>query len=254
MWILLFGPIFALLPRRWRRSLPFHDAVHWHSAVIVSGIVETVVAIGALMVWYSYSVTTWVSRMLDNALSQSAPTGITDHEVGFAGLLIVVTHPLTWLIAFFVVEGAVRVCGAITDNILGVFPLYLLAKLSAKIRGYEEPLPPGTPQFEKSHVESYVDTMRDKVMTSRLAKLADEVFFSNSNSEELLEIHACRAKADWDPPRVVRYEDRYYRLEASVRGATPRPFIYKLRRLPAGVPGRTVLIYAPDDVPIIANR
>lgn len=254
MWILLFGPIFALLPRRWRRALPFHDAVHWHSAAVVSGLVESLVAIGALIVWYSYSVTTWVSRMLDNALSQSAPTGITDHEVGFAGLLIVATHPLTWLIAFFVVEGAVRACGGITDNILGVFPLYVLAKLSGKLRGYEEPLPPGTPQFEKSHVASYVGTMHDKVMTSRLAKIPDELFFSNSNSEELLDIHASHAKADWEPPRVVRYEDRYYRLEAAVRGSGPRPFIYKLRRLPAGVPGRTVLIYAPDDVPIIANR
>jgi len=59
---------------------------------------------------------------------------------------------------------------------------------------------------------------------------------------------------DWNPPRVVRYEDRYYRLEDYARGSGPRPFVYRLRRLAAGVPGRTVLVYSPDEAPITANR
>lgn len=254
MWVYLLGPILSVMPRRWRRALPFHQAVPWHSAVIVSGIVEAGVAIFALIYWHSYSVTTWVSRMLDSALSQSAPTGITDHEVGFAALIIVVTHPLTWLILFFVVEGFVRLCGAFSDTVLGVFPLYLADKLFAKILGLEAPLPPGAPRFEKSHVASYVETMRDKVMTSRLTELPDELLLTAANSGELLEIRSSRSKPEWDPPRVVRYEDRYYRLEESVRGSAPRPFIYKLRRLSAGVPGRTVLVYNPDVVPVIAAR
>lgn len=254
MWILLLGPFVALLPRRWRRALPFHDAVHWHSAVIVSGMAESLIAIGALLYWYSYSVTTWVSRMLDNALSQSAPTGITDHEVGFVALMILATHPLTWVICFFGLEGMVRLCCAFTDTVLGVFPLYVVEKIHSKIRGYEDPLPPGMPRFEQSNVSSYVGTMREKIAAARRPDLPDELFGTTVDSEEILEIRSSHPKTDWDPPRVVRYEDRYYRLEASLQGTAPRRFIYKLRRLPAGVPGRTVLIYAPDEVPVIASR
>ena len=254
MWILLLGPFVALLPRRWRRAVSFHEAIHWHSAAIVSGMAESLIALVALMYWYSYSVTTWVSHMLDNALSQSAPTGATDHEVGFVALVIVATHPLTWALCFFGVEGMVRLCAAFTDTVLGLLPLFVLEKIYSKIRGHEEPVPPGTPKFEQSHVSSYVGTMRDKIITARLAELPDELYRSTADSEELLEIRASRAKADWDPPRVVRYEDCYYRLEACARASAPRPFVYRLRRLPAGVPGRTVLTYAPSEVPVIAER
>lgn len=254
MWIYLLAPFLTVMPRRWRFALPFHQAVPWHTGVVVSGIAETGIAIFALVYWYSYSVTTWVSRMLDSALSQSAPTGITDHEVGFAALIIVVTHPVTWLILFFIVEGVVRLCGAFTDTVLGVFPLYVADKIYSKIRGFEPPLPPGAPVFEKSHVASYVDTMRDKIMISRLRELPDELALTSQSSDEFLEIRSSRPKPDWDPPRVVRYEDRYYRLEEVARGSAPRPFIYKLRRLPAGVPGRTVIVYSPDVVPVIASR
>jgi hypothetical protein len=96
--------------------------------------------------------------------------------------------------------------------------------------------------------------MRDKVVTARLSQVADEHCVIKSEAEEFLEIRACRAKLDWTPPRVVRYQDRYYRLEEFVRKSGARPFIYKLRRLAAGVPGRTVLLYSPEEEPVIASR
>src|SRR6266566_9626061 len=56
------------------------------------------------------------------------------------------------------------------------------------------------------------------------------------------------------PPRTVRYQDTYYRLEAASLGERPRPFHYTLRRLPVGVPGRTVLLYTPADAVIRQER
>jgi hypothetical protein len=253
-WTYLLGPFLSLLPRRWRKALPFHDAVPWHFASIVSGLGESAIALAALLYWYSYSVTTWVSRLLDNALSKSAPIGITDHEVGFAALLIWTTHPLTWFIACFAVEGMARLCAAFTDTVLGAFPLYLLDKIYSRIRGLEEPQPPGTPRFAQSHASSYVSTLREKIAASRLQKVPDELRITKDESEELMEIRACRAKQEWDPPRVVRYEDCYYRLEECARGSAPRPYIYRLRRLAAGVPGRTVLSYSPDEAPVVTSR
>jgi hypothetical protein len=254
MWLYVLGPLVAFLPRRWRRALPFHDAVPWHSAVILSGMAEFLFAVVALLSWYSYSVTTWFSLLLDNAHRQRAPTGLTVHDVGFAALVIVVAHPLTWVIAFFALEGVVRLSAAFTDTVVGVFPLYLADKIYVKVRAIEDRQPPGTPEFEKSHFSSYVETVREKIASSRQAEVPDELRVTTTDSEELLEIRSCRRKRDWDPPRVVRYEDRYYSLEESARGSAPRPFVYKLRRLPKGVPGRRVLIYAPAAIPVVAPR
>ncbi|HKN73858.1 MAG TPA: hypothetical protein VJW94_01675 [Candidatus Acidoferrum sp.] len=254
MWIFFLGPFLSLLPTRWRKSLPFYQAVHWHSASILSGLAESVIALTALLYWYSYSVTTWVSRALDSALSRSAPTGLSVNDVGFAALVVWATHPLTWTLAFFGVEGIARLCAGFTDTVLGVFPLYLVEKTYSKIfrRGAAEPA--GTVKFSQSHVSSYVDTVKGKVLTARLSQIPDELCVAKNAAEEILEIRAWCAKLDWTPPRVVRYEDRYYRLEECARGPAPRPFVYKLRRLAVGVPGRTVLIYSPDEAPVTADR
>jgi len=253
-WLYLLAPALALLPKRWRRRLPFHDAVPWHFASLASGIAESGLALFALLLWYSYSVTTWVSRLLENAMPKAGPVEITDHEIGFAALLVVATHPLTWLIAYFALEGAVRLCAAFTDTVLGVLPLYVVERLYAKIRGYQDPQPPGTPHFAQSNVSSYVNTLKEKLTTERLPHLPDEVSVSTAGSEEILEIHSSHAKPEWDPPRVVRCDDRYYRLEEAFRGPAPRPFIYRLRRLSAGVPGRTVIVYQLPETSPAANE
>jgi hypothetical protein len=254
MWIFLLGPLLSLLPKRWRKALPFRDAVHWRSAAILSGLAESVIALAGLMYWYSYSATTWVSRALDNVLGKNAPTTITDHDIGFAALVVWATHPLTWAIAFVGIEGMARLCAAFTDTVLGVFPLYLLEKIYSKIFRRGAPQPASAVNFSRSHVASYVDTVKEKVLTARLSQVPDELHVAKNDSEEILEIRAWCAKPDWTPPRVVRYDDRYYRLEESSRGSAPRPYVYKLRRLAAGVPGRTVLTYSPDEAPILASR
>jgi hypothetical protein len=254
MWILLLGPFLSLLPRRWRKALPFYDAVHWRSASILSGLAESVMALAGLMYWYSYSVTTWVSRALDNVLGKNAPTTITDHDIGFAALVIWATHPWTWAIVFFGVEGLTRVLAALADTVLGLFPLYLLEQIYSKIFRNGTPEAAGAVKFSESYASSYVGAMREKVESVRLSQVPDEHYILKNATEEILEIRAWRAKLDWNPPRVVRYDDRYYRLEDCARGSAPRPFVYKLRRLAAGVPGRTVLVYSPEEAPVTANR
>jgi len=197
---------------------------------------------------------TWVSRALENVLSKNAPTTITDHDIGFAALVIWATHPSTWAIVFFGVEGLTRVLAALGDTVLGLLPLYLLEQIYSKIFHGGAPELAGAAKFSESHVSSYVGAMREKVVSAGLSQVPDEHYVQKNTSEEILEIRAWRAKPDWNPPRVVRYHDRYYRLEDCSRGSRPRPFVYKLRRLAAGVPGRTVLVYSPEEAPVTANR
>lgn len=250
MWIYLLGPFLSLLPSRWRKALPVSESVHWYSASILSGLAESTIALTALLYWYSYSVTTWVSQGLDSLLSKSSsPIEISAHEVGFAALLIWATHPLTWLIAYFGIEGVMRLGAAFTDTVLGIFPLYLVDKIYSQIVRSEEPPGPGAPSFSDSHVRSYVHTLREKMIIARLPHVPDELCPTKTNGDEILEIRSCREKPEWSPPRIIRYEDRYYRLEDCSRAPAPRPFIYRLRLLSAGVPGRAVLTYSPDKQP-----
>lgn len=254
MWIYFLGPFLSLLPTRWRKALPLYQAVHWRSAAILSGLAESSIALVALMYWYWYSMSTSLSHLGDLVLDGKTAPGTTEHHLAFAALLVWSTHPLTWFIAFFGIEGTVRLCGALTDTVLGVFPLYLVEKFYSRIIRGGEPEPPYAEKFSQSNVTSYVGALRDKVVTARISQVADEICVAKNDSEEFLEIRACRAKPEWTPPRVVRYQDRYYRLEDSSRTSGPRPFVYKLRRLAAGVPGRTVLIYSPAEEPVKASR
>ena len=91
----LLGPFLAFLPKRWRKALPFSQSIHWSHAVTLSGFAESAVSFAALLQWYTISMTTWVNRGLDVAMSGKAGPGITDHAIGAMALLMWANHPLT---------------------------------------------------------------------------------------------------------------------------------------------------------------
>jgi len=245
MWTYLVGPWVALLPSRWRRRLPFAESVEWGPAGTVSGLGELVVVVVAIMYWYSYSMESWVGRGLEAALSgRTGSAEVTDHAIGFMAYFIWATHPLTWMLGYFFAEGAVRLCGAaFTGHVMGTLPVFLADKVYGRIVRREEP-----PDAVRANAPagSFRSAMRDKMLAARLRPTADEISVERDGADELLRIRASHAKKEWEPPRVVRYRDSYYRLEACSRGTAPRPFHYTLRKLPAGVPSRTVLVYSPE--------
>jgi hypothetical protein len=248
----ILGPFLALLPRRWRDLLPMAASVHGRPAVILSGLLESATALLALVCWYSYSVTHWAADAVFSAIQNGAQ--IDPNAIGFAGLAVVFLHPLTWLIVYFGFEGMVRLCAAFTDTTLGTLPLFLADKVYLQLIRGGNPLALGTVNFSQSHIASGIRAVREKALMAALPLVPDELLFSPNGPDEILEIRSCRNKSDWTPPRVVRYGDRYYQLKECSRGTAPRPFIYQLRRLSAGVPGRGVLIYSPEQTPVLAER
>jgi len=80
--IYLLGPLLALFPRRWRKLLPAGSAVEWRRATVLSGFGEAVIALIALMYWYSYYMAVMVDHGLDAALTGKLPSGVTDHGIG----------------------------------------------------------------------------------------------------------------------------------------------------------------------------
>ena len=255
MFTFLLGPFLAALPKRWRQSLPMQKLIEWRTASMLSGFGEFLLGVAAMLYWYSHSVTTWVSRGLDAALAGKMGPSVNDQEIGFMAIFIFATHPLTWLIFYVAVEGSVRLVGAaFTENNLGILPLFVADKIFLKITGQGGPGIAHAAGYTGTNMSSYAGAIREKVRVMRTAIIPDELCVTRDGLDEFLEIRACRNKPDWTPPRTVRYQDTFYRLEESSRGSEPRPFRYRLRRLSAGVMSRTVLQYAPEQEPVVSEK
>jgi len=246
MWTYFFGAFLAFLPKWWRQSARAFSSVRWRQATIASGLVEFLGALVGVSYWYLHMVTLWGDRGLENALSGRAGATVTEQQVSGAAYAIWVTHPFPWLLGYFMIEGTLRFCAAVfTEEAPASLPLVILDKIlfsHFRRRNSASLTSTGNPA---ANFAAFVGAVQDRTLRAK-PEVEDELHFTKDGADEILEIGASRLKLDWDPPRVVRMEDAYYRLESLSRRPGPRPFRYILRRLPAGVPGRTVLIYSPS--------
>jgi hypothetical protein len=245
MWKVIPGIPLSLLPRRWRASAPIpEETVPWISSAILSGILESIFAVVGLVYWYSHSVTAWAAQALDSALNNGPTADYDPHILGLTAFVIWCIHPFTWLLASFFVEGLTRIVAAIsTEQIL---PMWILAFVDWCYGKFTGRSPIGSALHMpggREQLRSFVQAAKQAAKAARLPELPDELVESTEGADAILEIHSSHAKPEWTPPRVVRVDDVYYRLESIAEGQRPRPFVYRLRRLAAGVPGRNVILY-----------
>jgi hypothetical protein len=193
--------------------------------------------------WYSYSVTHWAK---DAVLSSSnAGATIPPNTEGFAAFAVMFLHPLTWLISLSAIEGTIRFLGAaFSGDALGILPLFLLDKIWVR---FTSSVHAERPADTGGSWSSFLPSIRQRVTFLWHPVVPDEVLYSADATGEVMTISSSRPKSGWEPPRIIRCEDVYYRLEATSEQSGPRPYLYLLRRLPTGVPGRTVIIYSLDD-------
>jgi hypothetical protein len=243
LWTYVIGPVLALLPMRWRRALGSGDVV-WKRAGLLSGLLEGFAGIVGLGYWYMYEMGKLVNAGVESAANGSLGAGVTEAQIAAVSLIVFASQPLTWVLGYLVLEGAVRMCGAaFAGNAFGTLPLGIVDWAFGIFRKSEES--PG--EVAKRSVASFADGVKERLMEARSGNLPDELCYRKEGEEEILEIRASKKKAEWQAPKVVRVDDFYYRLEESgVRGGA-RPFWYRLRRLAAGVPGRTVILYRTTD-------
>ncbi len=244
-----------MLPRRWRNALLFANSIRWTHAATLSGLLESVLAVVLMGDWYRYSVMHWVDHAAGEAAKGNLGPTFSSEALGFTGWAVMMMYPLTWFIGYFIFEGVVRFCSAaFSGSVFGILPLAIVDATVRKISGAsphgEDSLRP--PEL-KPTFSSVGNAVKDRILASSAPAGADELRSMKSGDQEILEIRASRKKDGWDPPRVVRIEDKYYRLVEFKRSASPRPFVYVLHRLAAGVPGRNVLLYSPQDT-VIAGK
>jgi hypothetical protein len=239
----LLGPFLSILPQRGRQSLSFLK-INWAHAAAISGFIELSGGLAAFWKWYFVAMNLWINRGWDVALQHPGGPEITDHAVGAAALLIWASHPMTWLLGYVCIEGAVRFCGAaFSSSIMGTFSLFLIGKIIGAFQPSSDAGAEGP-----SVASSFFGAVSEKLLERSQPETVDELVATENGHDEFLEVRASRRKPDWDPPRTVRIHETFYRLENFTKAAPPRPFRYTLRKLTAGVPGRTVLIYNPDSL------
>lgn len=212
----IFGPVIALLPRRWREDLiAARGNVSLVPGAIISGVVEAILGLAALIVWYSIFVT-----MTAHAVAASSAPGAGNSRLGMYAYVLFWLNPITWVMAYFGVEGTVRaLCALSTDQVYGVLPLFLIERSIRALR------PANT----------------------ELALIADEVLPGGATCD--MKIASCRARAEWTYPFTIRHGGAFFQVVASTRlGAGVRPYIYSLRRLPPGEVARGLKDYDPQDI------
>jgi hypothetical protein len=126
-------------------------------------------------------------------------------------------HPTTWLVYYILIEGAGRSIVAVST---GETPGTLLFVL---------------PDLLYCHFK--------KRKARGEPQLSDLVTQDDLRADWQLKIESARPKRDWQAGRLLRYADHYYRIEACCDSGGPRAVVYLLRRLPMGVPSRSVIIY-----------
>ncbi len=215
----ILGPFAALLPRRWRGRIFPSAPEQLARTAILSGILETVLALAGLVVWYSIYVT------LASHVAAHSTAPVPDAAAPRIGMFAYIwfwLNPITWLVAYFVLEGVVRYLAALaTGEVYGMLAFYV--------------------------VDSAWRHLRQPARRPEPPLVADELTRGDAACD--LKIASCRSKPDWKYPFAIRYAGSYFQVIAGVDlGVGPRPHVYSLRRLPPGEVARGLKEYQPDDI------
>jgi hypothetical protein len=210
IWTYILGPFVAFFPQRWRDKWFAHQHIAWRPATIISGVLQFLLSPFLLLFWSSNEVC---------SLEQSLGFGCGGGPTQTFSLLLVGMNPITWLMIYLIFEGFGRAFAAAmlgeTPGTLVLVGPNLIYRFLKKRKEKSEP------------------------------KLSDLVTQDDLRADWQLKIESTSPKRDWKAGRLLSYGDHYYRIEACHESGGPRSAVYLLRRLPMGVPSRSVIIYSP---------
>ena len=218
----VIGPLYTLLPRRWRGASRYGSETALARATMISGVAEAFLALALLSFWFMYYFRALGAHYPIFSLLSGRFAFPSLEVAGEAEFVTFALNPLSWLILYFMAEGLLRTMGAFaTGEIVGTLPLYgceyVWRKAKRKRAAPELPLVP------------------------------DEIVPGGGACE--IQIASCRRREEWKYPYTLRYAGAYFQvIDEKYLAAGPRPYIYSLRRLPIGEVARGLRDYDPGDV------
>lgn len=225
---LLLGALVSLLPSQLRNRFEVATTADLHRATMISGFLEAAVGLLLYAGRYIYFIQYRVGTLADAALKakggeEALASETVQFGMGYASLVEYIFSPLSLLLTFMAIEGAVRLlAAAFAGESPPTLPLYLAGW------GYE--------RAQAARAEHALGP-----------RVVDEVHHMRGTIYDL-GVASCRPKTDWDQLATIEYEDKLYELHEQKQGAPPRPFIYLLREIPRGKVIRGLHHYHPDEV------
>ncbi len=225
MWTYVIAPLFAFLPRRWRRAIFGDSPANWPQATAVSGAIEGFGCLGGLIAWYFHVMYAAFNEQVGATLqaTKGVPGEGAAMAMGAGALFYFALHPVTWVLAYFTLEGFWRLVAAVfTEESPGTLPLAALAWV--------------------------LGGMRRQAYELRVPLVADQVTRGGEKDSWALRVASCRPKPEWKYPLTIRCQGEYFQVAGEAQaGATPaRPHVYLLNRPPAGEAYRGVREYDPE--------
>jgi hypothetical protein len=213
---LLVQQVASLLPRRYRGSIEVTA-----SAATTSGLVQFVVCLGLFIYRYLHFSPGQVfggTQVTMKAAENGGETVIMGS--GIFILAIYMLQPVTILLAYLTLEGAVRLLAANTTG--EVVPNLILTGAS----------------FIQGKLGSKVSEL------AMGARVADQVEAVQSDDVKL-RISSCRQKLEWDQRITIFYNEQLYELAGTEKGTAPRRYVYLLRPKPRSKIVRGTYHYSP---------
>jgi hypothetical protein len=223
--VVLLSIFVSLLPRRYRGYWLGDGNVDVYQGAILSSAVQFVAGCTAL--WARYP-GFFRQRMAEASAAAAAShpgdkiiEGFTQFAYGQFSALEYIFQPLTLVLLYFAVEGAVRIFSAVaSDVILPTLPLQIVA-----------------------WAHDYAAVRYQEVKMGE--RVADVVWPGVAGKYDL-KIESCRSK-EWNSLITIRYNDQMYELQSEETGQAPRPFVYLLRLKPEHKIVRGVHDYDPQE-------
>jgi hypothetical protein len=227
VWAYLAGPIFTLLPRRWRQRVMNESPGLTARCAVISGILEWGVSLGVLVLWHVTYFSLLANQYFENAYRSDHGVSYTWGTVKQAGVIAFVFHPVTCVIFYFMAEGVLRAIAAYSSDVVyGTLPL---AVVEFAIRKWKP--------VEKRPV---------------LPLVADEITPGGAQCD--MKVASCREKPDWKYPFTIHYFGGYFQVIGAVDlGVGSRPFVYSLRRLPPGEIAKGLKNSDPEEILVAAQ-
>lgn len=218
----VLGIVEAALPERWRRIGRRSSQQFMARCGIASGLAESIFALWLLRAWYVAVFGAFTDAYVRSFVAAGKNSRIAPEIAGGAGFAVLAANPITWIILYFVLEGAVRAtAAAAVGDVFGVLPLCAIDFVFR--RAVRKPDP------------------------TELPLVADEVLPGDASCE--FKIASCRRRPEWVFPFTIRYRGGFFQVNGSQSlSSGPRPHVYSFRRLPPGENARGLREYHPEDV------
>lgn len=222
----LVSIVVALLPKQYRGWWSLASSADFRRATLFSGLVESVGCFGLYAVRYilflKYRVGSVGEAAIKRGVEEALGNPYAQFGMGFTTLVEYIFSPVSMLLAYFMIEGVLRVfAAAVTEETPGTLPLYLLGWVIERT---------GRARADRALGERMVDEVH------RYAGISYDLGIASS-----------RPKKTWDRLMTIEFEEKFYEICGEKTGPPPRRYVYLLKLITPGKVIRGIHHYRPDE-------